>query len=115
VPSSASQQEIKSAYKRLVHSLHPDKHQQAQVSYPIGTFWHCCSAQLDPIQHIAATLFDPKQWRAVQVDTTEAFLRCKAAYEVLSNEQSRSEYDQQLDAAANTWQVGQGAGACCCS
>lgn len=44
----------------------------------------------------------------MQVDTTEAFLRCKAAYEVLSNEQRRSEYDQQLDAAADTWQVGLG-------
>lgn len=42
------------------------------------------------------------------MDTTEAFLRCKAAYEVLSNEQRRSEYDQQLDAAADTWQVGLG-------
>jgi DnaJ-class molecular chaperone len=42
----------------------------------------------------------------LQVDTTEAFLRCKAAYEVLSNEQRRSEYDQQQEAVANLWQVG---------
>jgi DnaJ-class molecular chaperone len=42
----------------------------------------------------------------VQVDTTEAFLRCKAAYEVLSNQQRRSEYDQQQEAEANPWQVG---------
>ncbi|KAF6257343.1 hypothetical protein COO60DRAFT_1626853 [Scenedesmus sp. NREL 46B-D3] len=72
VPSSANQQEIKSAYKRLVHSLHPDKHQQAHV------------------------------------DTTEAFLRCKAAYEVLMNEQRRSEYDQQLQAMVNPCQPEQG-------
>lgn len=46
VPSSASQQEIKSAYKRLVHSLHPDKHQQAQVSHDTRTLWRQCSVLL---------------------------------------------------------------------
>lgn len=32
----------------------------------------------------------------LQVDTTAAFLKCKMAYEILSDAQRRREYDQQL-------------------
>eukprot|EP00775_Hariotina_reticulata_P006460 gene6460-biopygen8255 len=65
VPCTATQQDIKAAFKRAVFSLHPDLHVQSQV------------------------------------DTTAAFIKCQLAYEVLSDAQRRSSYDQHLNTLAS--------------
>jgi hypothetical protein len=47
VPATASQTEIKAAYRKLVHDLHPDKHahKQGQVGglVVITSWWSCDS------------------------------------------------------------------------
>lgn len=127
VPKTASQEEIRAAYKRLAHSLHPDKHLQDQVPtvHLHGLYqqfqlcWRIC--QIPCYQMLAPCVRGPSiqtvssSWSkvqqrlpslvCVQVDTTAAFIKCKLAYEILIDRQSRQQYDEQyLDAA--TQQVG---------
>lgn len=84
VSRDASFAEIKAAFRRAAHELHPDKHHARTP--------RTSSCRTDSSS--SSSLYAPQ-------NVTAAFLRCKAAYDVLSDSSRRAEYDAAAAAASS--------------